>query len=164
MARGRFRSESPDHLRMLLRDDNGLSLAEARTGIVITALSSNGRGGARFLADGSIALTVVADGTVVVRHLTRDGALLREVPIGRYFDGYVAEGYGHRALVELNSALFQPAAMAVVNLDRGLVERIDPQLRRVIGGSFDDEVLCQTATGVVSWNLSTGAKRLIAGR
>ncbi len=167
-AHGRLRGVSPDHQRMLVHDVSGLSLADASTGVAIAALSSNDRiRNAAFLADGSIAVTASAGGTVVVRHLSRDGAPLRDVPIGHYFDGYVTGGDGHRAVVELRSSRFEPAAVAVVNFDRGIVERIDPGLRRTVierSGSIEDEVLCQTTTGIVAWNVSTGTKRLIAGQ
>jgi ABC-type transport system involved in multi-copper enzyme maturation permease subunit len=167
-ASGRLRYVSPDHLRMLVHHENGLSLDDASTGAVISDLSSSPQvGNARFLADGSIAVTATAGGTVALRHLSRDGAPLREVPIGHYFGSYVAGGDGHRAVVQLYRAKLDPSAIAVVNLDRGIVERTDSGIRRSLinqSDSLDDEVLCQTTTGVVAWNLSTGAKRLIAGR
>src|SRR5260221_2361554 len=116
-APGRLRSVSPDHLRMLVHNQNGLSLDDASTGVEISRLSTTRQvGNAGFLADGSIAVTATEDGTVVLRHLSRDGALRREVPIGHYYGGYVADGDGHRAVVQLYRARLDPSAMAVVNL------------------------------------------------
>ena len=167
-APGRLRSVSPDHLRMLVYHQNGLSLDDASTGVVISNLSSRPQvGNATFLADGSIAVTATEGATVVLRHLSRDGALLREVPVGHYFGVYVSGGDGHRAVVRLYRAKLDPSGMAVVNLDRGAVERADPDLRWSLNNqssSLDDEVFCETTTGVVAWNLSTGTKQLIAGR
>lgn len=167
-TRGRPLGESADGVRMLVLEPDGsvLRLVDASSGKDVAVLSSSGLAGrACFLSDETIALSVREGGTVVVRHLSRDGVLLREVPLGRYYGGSVTAGNGHRAIVELDRAQFVPAALAVVDLDRGVVERIDTQLHHTVrGGSFDHEVLCQSATSIVAWNLSTGAKRLIVGR
>lgn len=164
---GWMRSASPDASRMIVYTVGELSVADASTGATLVKLGRPGAVSPRFLADGSLAATVMENDRVTLRRLAADGAVLQEVPLGGYAEASVEGGDAHRMLLEVRKAKPDPPMLAMVNLDRGVIEKVEPSLRRTLSDSsqpLGTEILAVTSTGVVAWNPATGAKRLIAGK
>jgi len=175
---GSLRRISPDGRRMIVghvgsdvarASDSGLILADARTGNSLSILGNESHSIAKFLADGSVAVTTQGqDGTLVLRRLTDDLARQQEVALGRYVYGNIVSGDAHRVLLELRNAPFpSPMSLAIVNLDRGVIERLNRPVSAVLAQHAQPipaEVLCVTPTGqLVAWSTTTGTTRPIGG-
>ncbi len=166
----RVLSVSRDDTSMLLSRPNLLTLADARSGAPLARIEGLWQRAA-FLRDGSI-LAVRQEGAIVTAgHFTAGGASLGEVRGSGFRDTHVSGGDEHRAIVQVrlacaagpNCGSWTPA---VVDFARGTMKVPDPALRIAIFDptrALPDEILCTTESGVVSWNMTTGSKRLFAG-
>lgn len=117
----------------------------------------------RFLEDGSIAQTQTRDGHAFVQHISAAGERLAEIALP-YASAWITTTRGSRAFLQVRSD--GSATVVSVDVARGVVERVDPELRRVLRGErhgSSAEILCTTRHGLVAWNPATGAKRTVAG-
>jgi ABC-type transport system involved in multi-copper enzyme maturation permease subunit len=148
----------PNHNRTRFVTDHTVYDAATLAPIV----SINGVRNLRFLDDDTLVAIEVRNGEVFVRHLSASGAPLGEIAVGRSASAWLAGTSGTRAFVELLNGGVQNVAS--VDLARGVVERMDGEIRRIVRGGASNEVLCITAHGVIAWNPATGDKRVVAGR
>lgn len=160
---GWAQSFSADRTRMVVYKNHHPYLADARSGEPITNLAGKM---VRFLADGSIASVETHDLHATVRHFDANGRLLREAVLSPHTEAIIGGGDGHRVVLGLRRNGTADWGVAVFDLDRGVITREEPSLRIALldpDQSLPNEILATTEHGVVTWNLTTGAKRLVAG-
>jgi len=144
-----------------------LEIRDARSGALLTSVAPQQNGQlltATFLRDGRIASVEDRKGSSLVRLLSPNGAEIRDTPLpgraSRYFITEAGSGLLAVVMREPNQAGFRTA---VVDVNRGVVTRIEPALRAA-DRTFGPWLLCFTPHGLVSWNPATGEKRLVTGQ
>jgi ABC-type transport system involved in multi-copper enzyme maturation permease subunit len=167
IASGWFRTASPDGSRMTVWTGGEISVADASTGATLISLGRAGTVMPRFLADGNLVVSAMHEGRAMLRRLSPEGTVLQEVLLTGYGDAWVAGGDAHRVLLQVQKGKSDVSMLALVDLDRGVIEKVEPSLRFALNDPSQPlgaEILAASATGVVAWNPATGGKRLIAGK
>jgi hypothetical protein len=152
---------SPDRRRMLAVRDHVYVVADARTGAKLAAPDGHS---VRFLADGSVAMLHTLNGQVTIQHLDTAGNRLPDVVVaGRYYDAAIVGGDAKRIILRGKVDAREPG-LVVVDLQRGVVLRQDPELESALIDSdrpLPDEILTIAGHRLLAWNLVTGAKRVV---
>jgi ABC-type transport system involved in multi-copper enzyme maturation permease subunit len=142
-----------------------LEIRDARTGALLTSVAPQSNGQiftATFLRDGRIAAVEDHKEGSVVRLLSANGAEIRDIPLpGKADRHFITESDAGLLAVVMRQPNQVGVKIAVVDVNRGVVTRIEPALRPV-NRTFGSRLLCMTAHGLVAWNPATGEKRLIA--
>lgn len=162
-VQGGERSLSADRTRMVVYQGHRSYLADARSGEPIADLAGNG---VRFLADGTMASVQTHNLHATVRHFDANGRLLREAVLSPYTEAVIGGGDGHRVVLGVRRDGTVGWGLAIFDLDRGVITREEPSLRIALvdrDQPLPNELLTTSERGVVTWNLTTGAKRLVAG-
>ncbi len=145
---------SPDHTRGLF----GIgTIVDARTGAVVRSISAPH---GRFLRDGRIASTGLENGRPVLNVFSEDGLPLRTVSLPEGKWQYVIDVGGGRVVAVLPAAV---PSLAVVDIDRGVVTRVERGLRPVEFNSAGPRLLCASSTAIVVWDPVTGAVQKLPG-
>jgi len=144
-----------------------LEIRDARTGSLVASVVPQGDGQmitATFLRDGRIAAVEDRQDGSVLRLLSANGAGIRDIPLpgkpDRYFITESNPGVLAVVMRELNQVGFKTG---IVDVNRGVVTRIEPGLRPV-NRTFGPRLLCLTRNGLVAWNPATGEKQPVAGQ
>jgi ABC-type transport system involved in multi-copper enzyme maturation permease subunit len=167
-----FVSLDPTASRMVVRlgRSGALTLNDARTGALIKTLYNGSNGTIELcLRDGRIAIVEMQPGISVLHLFAPDGSSLRDIPLDAKNYTSFAGDDGTRVIIV--ASIGSARALVAVNLDRGLIERQETDVREWIGSNWLDvrqpvpplrEVIYKDAQKhIMGWNPATGAKRRI---
>jgi hypothetical protein len=175
-------SLDPARSRMLVRrhDLDDITLNDARSGAVIkpvaAAVTKNLRL-SRFLRDGRVAIIEQLGSKTTLHVLSPDGAPVRDIPLDSVAVervSYLGDDGIRLVLLTRRQADGSPQSLVSVNLDQGVVERIErgPFAWAMTGSYWENRSSIQplreafygdAAGNIVAWNPATGAKRTITG-
>ena len=171
----------PTGSQMLVRSRNlaGVSLNDARSGAVIKTVESDKKSVrmACFLRDGRIAIVARLGSKTTIHVFSPDGSPVRDIPFDTDSAGYVSylgDDGTRMVLSTWRGDYRSPQSLVSINLDQGVVERIEhgPFSWMTTGSYWENrptiqplrEVFHGDAAGhIVAWNPATGKKRLVAG-
>ncbi len=143
----------------LLHTKDGYEIRNARTGAVQRSIPAR-FAAARFLRDGRIVALEESNGSSVLRLLNGDGTPVRTVALPGRPANFMTEASAGLVVVPIRIPQQVRLASAVVDLDRGVVVRIDRQLLPTVRSS-GPRLLCASPNGFVVWNPATGEKRRV---
>ncbi len=172
---------NPTGSQMLVRrhDLAGVSLNDARSGAVIKMVDGDKKNVrmARFLRDGRMAIVKHLGSKTTLQVLSPDGSPVRDIP----FDvdsaehvSYLGDDGTRVVLSTSRRGDGSPRSLVSINLDQGVVERIErgPFLWTMTGSYWEDRPTIQplreafygdAAGHIVAWNPASGKKRIVAG-
>jgi len=143
----------------LLHTKDGYEIRNARTGAVQRSIPARFEA-ARFLRDGRIAALEESNGSSVLRLLNGDGTPVRDIALPGRPANFMTEASAGLVVVPIRIPQQVRLASAVVDLDRGVVVRIDRQLLPTVRSS-GPRLLCASPNGFVVWNPATDEKRRV---
>jgi ABC-type transport system involved in multi-copper enzyme maturation permease subunit len=144
--------------RALVVKRPNMEIRDARTGALLSVVEGDSRYG-RFLRDGRI----LAIESSKLHLLTPDGVPIRDIALPAPMEPFPIVDAGDNLLVVVvrPENMTVRFAAAVIDLDRGMVLRVEQGVQPMFGGRGSRLLAFTTIHDVVLWNPRTGEKRVI---